>query len=238
MKKLLAVLCALTLVIGCAQTNSYAAGKKLVAITFDDGPSKYTMTLLKGLKKRGAKATFFCNGVNGSNGTKNHKKELKKMKADGHEIGNHTYSHRVPFRKLSAKKMKKEVAKVEKDIQSVMGKNYKPIVRIPGGDNNKTIRKNVNRPMITWSVDTMDWKYRSVKHVYNAIVKNAKDGDIILCHDLYKTSVNGALKAIDTLQKKGFEFVTVSELYRRKGYSLKNHKVYNGLRGKKKKTSA
>jgi hypothetical protein len=100
------------------------------------------------------------------------------------------------------------------------------MVRTPGGENTSTIRANVGAPIILWSVDTLDWKYRDEDRAYNAIISSAKDGAIVLMHDLYKTSVAAALRAVDTLKKDGYEFVTVSELLRRRSITVESGTVY------------
>ena len=206
-------------------------GAKLLAITFDDGPSQYTNELLDGLKARGAKATFFMCGVNGGNGTVKHRAEMERMLAEGHQLANHTWSH-AAFGRLGAAKIKSEVAAVEEALFDVVGGAYMDLVRTPGGANNATIRANVGHPVITWRLDPMDWRDRNEDTVYNRIVERAKDGDVILLHDLYLTSVRGGLRAIDTLQQQGYEFVTVSELFRRRGVYLENGVFYNSAPNK------
>ena len=204
-----------------------AAPSKLIAFTFDDGPGFYTDDLLDGLAARGAKATFFVNGENGSAlGAAFHGDLLKRMVKDGHQIGNHTYHHRVPFDGLSASEMVSQVNGVNTYLYNAVGGHYQTLVRTPGGANSATIRQNVNAPIILWSVDTLDWKYRNADTVYHNIMTKAHDGAVVLLHDIYSTSVNGALRAITDLQKQGYECVTVSELFRRRGITLQNGTVY------------
>ena len=100
------------------------------------------------------------------------------------------------------------------------------IVRPPYGAVNESVLSTIGRPAIIWSVDTEDWKYRNSTTVCNNIVSNAKDGDIILCHDIHETTIPGALAAIDKLQAEGFEFVTVNELFRRRNVGLQDGKAY------------
>lgn len=96
----------------------------------------------------------------------------------------------------------------------------------PGGSYNDTVKSSVGAPLILWSVDPKDWKYRDAETVKNNILANTEDGSIVLVHDLYETSVEGALAAIDELQDQGYTFVTVSELFRRKGITLEDGEVY------------
>ncbi|MBQ9608083.1 MAG: polysaccharide deacetylase family protein [Lachnospiraceae bacterium] len=210
-----------------ATLETEASVSKLIAITFDDGPSAYTGQLLDGLKERGAKATFFMNGVNGANGTKNHMDLLERMINEGHQLANHTYSHHVPFSGLSGEQMANEEQLVESYLFTAMGGEYTDCVRIPGGARSDTISSSINAPMILWSVDTRDWADRNSDTVYSRIVSGASDGAIVLCHDLYPTTINGALRAISTLQSQGYEFVTVAELFRRRGITLENGSTYN-----------
>ncbi|MDO4623293.1 MAG: polysaccharide deacetylase family protein [Eubacteriales bacterium] len=214
------------------QEVSADTGEKLIAFTFDDGPSGVTTpTLLYGLRQRGVQATFFMNGVNGPHGTRAHEDLLWQMLRDGHQLANHTYSHHVPFNGLSGSAMISECDQVASDLYKVMGGSYNYIVRIPGGAQSAGISANVAHPMIVWSVDTLDWKYRNADTVYQNIMNNAGDGSIVLMHDLYASSVQGALRAIDSLQAQGYEFVTVSELYRRKGLSLDGYQTYFSAKG-------
>ena len=114
--RILAIAFTLIMIVTLLYTPSMevnAAGKKLIAITFDDGPSgSQTGRLLDGLKARGAKATFFMNGVNGSYGVRNNSSLVSRMVREGHQIANHTWAHVVPFSKLSSSQMKSEVSGV------------------------------------------------------------------------------------------------------------------------------
>jgi len=205
-----------------------AAEEKLVAITFDDGPSVYTSELLKGLASRNAQATFFMTGQNGSHGINNHGNILEIMWEDGHQLANHTYDHPA-IGKLGGTAIQNEVKAVNQLIFNKVGGSYQLMMRTPGGANNSTIQANVGAPIILWSVDTWDWKTRNADKVYSQIVNKTHDGSIILLHDLYPTSVSGALRAIDTLQKQGYEFVTVSELMRRRGIVPQNGAIYTNV---------
>ena len=228
-KKILSLLLSLALIlpfIGGLSVPAQAAGNKLIAITFDDGPGNYTSSLLDGLASRGVPATFFMCGVNGSYGVKNYNSLLTRMVSEGHQLANHSWEHPT-FSKISGSQMQSQINQVGSYLTRAMGGNYNYLVRIPGGENNATIRANVAHPIITWSVDPVDWKYHNADTVYNNIMKSASDGSIILLHDIYQTSVQGGLRAIDTLKSQGYEFVTVSELFRRRGITLQNGTVYS-----------
>ncbi len=197
-----------------------ARDTKLVAITFDDGPSKHTEKLLDGLKQRGAKATFFMVGSN----IPYFADTVKRMKAEGHQLATHTMSH-ANLAKLSTSAIQKEVFGAEEKLAEIVG-NQKFYLRPPYGSFNTTVKNAVHSPMIYWSVDTEDWRYKNAQNVANVIVNSTRDGDIILLHDLYPTSVEGALMAIDTLQSRGYVFVTVEQLLKRRGIVAENGEVY------------
>ncbi len=201
-------------------------GTKLIAFTFDDGPSAYTAGLLDGLKARGAHATFFMTGVNGGSGIVNRASVLTRMRDEGHQLANHTYSHIVPFNTQSASTISSQVSRVEQLLFQYMGGSYTDMVRTPGGALGTNVQNNVPAPIINWSVDTLDWKYRNADTVYNNIISGAQDGAIVLLHDLYPTSIQGALRAIDTLQAQGYECVTVAELLRRRGITPVSGRAY------------
>lgn len=203
----------------------YAQSTKLIAFTYDDGPSNYTEQLLEGLEARAAKATFFMTGANGGSGINNHPEILDRMVKNGFQLANHTYEH-LALSKLSASDIQYQVTTVGNLITTAMGGDFRYMVRTPGGSINDTIRGNVGAPIILWSLDTLDWKTRDAGSVYNTIVNNAADGDIVLLHDLYQTSIDGSLQAIDVLQSQGYECVTVAELMRRRGVILQNGATY------------
>lgn len=211
-------------------SDVYAAstGTKLAAITFDDGPSGYTSQLLDGLKARDAHATFFMTAKNGSHGILNHSDVLSRMINEGHQLANHSYDH-PSIGKLSGSQVANEFGNVEALLFNAQGGSYLDMLRTPGGAVNSTIQANCGGPIILWSVDTLDWKNRNADTVYSNIVNKTGDGSIILLHDLYQTSVQGALRAIDTLQARGYEFVTVAELMRRRGVTPENGKTYTSI---------
>ncbi|MGO5028288.1 S-layer homology domain-containing protein [Candidatus Agathobaculum pullicola] len=239
-KRLTALLLMLVLLIPCLPLAAAAAetpvaastGTKLIAFTFDDGPSAYTATLLDGLKARGAKATFFMNGANGPHGIVSHGSLLTRMREEGHQLANHTYQHLIPFDSYGAATISSEVSRVESLLFDRMGGAYTDMVRTPGGALGGAVKSTVAAPIIQWSVDPLDWKYRNASTVYNNIIRGAHDGAIVLAHDIYQTSVQGALRAIDTLKAQGYEFVTVAELLRRRGITPQNGLVYTSAPNK------
>ena len=223
MKRLIATIINIVLLFSISSMFTYsnaASDTKLLAITFDDGPSQYTEELLNGLKQRKAKATFFMVGTN----VGRYPELITRMKAEGHQLATHTMSH-ANLPTLSADGIRAEVEGVDAKLEKIVGEG-KFYLRPPYGAFNKTVKATVKAPLIHWSLDTEDWRYRNSTGVYHAIMNNVSDGDIILLHDLYKTSVEGALRAIDTLQSQGYVFVTVEQLLRRRGITPEDGTVY------------
>lgn len=194
----------------------------LVAVTFDDGPGNSTDELLDELKKRGVKVTFFIVGSR----IEKYPDVIKREYEEGHELACHTWSH-TNLTTLDAAGIQSEITQTKTAINNTVGADIgEMLVRPPGGSYNDTVKSSVGAPLILWSVDPKDWKYRDAETVKNNILANTEDGSIVLVHDLYETSVEGALAAIDELQNQGYTFVTVSELFRRKGITLADGEVY------------
>ena len=178
-----------------------------IAITFDDGPNSHcTGRLLDGLKKRGVKATFFLIGKN----VKENPDLVKRLDEEGHLIGNHTYNH-VEITRISDEEAKKEITDTDKAICAITGKHVE-YMRPPFGLWQEELEQELNVMPVMWSIDPLDWTTKNVDEIVNKVVTEAGENDLILLHDCYDSSVDAALRIIDTLQKKGFEFVTADEL--------------------------
>ncbi len=211
------------------EANKIPKGDKYIALTFDDGPTGNeggrTERLLDGLKERNAHATFFLCGYR----VKDFNSMMKRYLAEGHEVGNHTMDHRLAHEVSDGDY--EQVSSNNDLIQSYTGQ--KPTVFRPcGGEYNDSVQASMQKlgmPIILWDVDTLDWKYRDADSVKQHILDGAQDGAIVLEHDLYETTVEGVLAAIDELQQQGYAFVTVSELAKIKGVTLEAGKVYNGF---------
>lgn len=182
-----------------------------VALTFDDGPSgKTTERLLDALGERNAHATFFIIGEQ----VEGQETLLRRMADEGHQIGNHTYSHcRLDNTGAVGKR---ELERTEEKLRSILGGN-EYWVRPPWGFASAETLRETGAPLIYWTLDTEDWKLLDADRVAERIVKNVRDGDIVLLHDSYATSVDAAIQAIDALSVKGFAFVTLEELFLRMG---------------------
>lgn len=181
--------------------------EKKIALTFDDGPNAvYTEQLLNGLKEREIHATFFLIGEN----LEGNEELVKRMSQEGHILGNHTYSH-VQLNLLSKDAACAEIWKTNTALFDITGK-IPVYIRPPYGlwDENAACAAEMQE--VLWNIDPEDWKYQNKDRIVNVVLKNAKDGGIILLHDNYKTSVEAALEIVDKLTEQGYEFVTIDEL--------------------------
>ncbi len=195
-----------------AKVNSYKINnkvldinKKYVALTFDDGPSIYTKEIIDTLKKHEVNATFFILG----NKVKPYQELLNQSLNNGNILGNHSYNHKWLI-KLNEDELNNQIIKTNEEIKLYTG--FTPTLLRPtyGSVNNKV--KHLNMDIVLWTVDTMDWKYRNVSTIVSRATKKLKDGDIILMHDIYKTSALAVDKIITEIKKQGFELVTIPEL--------------------------
>lgn len=198
--------------------------KKLVALTFDDGPNYNTNKILDVLNKYHVPATFFVLGSK----IKGNEYILNKMKDSGMEIGNHTYNHLL-LTKYKEDKIKKEITDTNNLIFEVTGKEPK-LFRPSYGSFNKKIKNISEMPIIIWDIDTLDWKYHNSKKITNRVVNKVKDGDIVLMHDIYSATANALDNIIPMLANNGYSFVTVSDLFYYKGITLEKGKVYGYAR--------
>lgn len=197
--------------------------RPMLALTFDDGPSVYTMRLLEALEEKNVKATFFMLGQN----VGKFQEEVAKMYEIGCELGNHSYNH-PNLSKMSASEVTAQVNDTNALVEEASG-HQATVLRPPYGAVNQTVSENAGMPMILWSVDTLDWKTRDAKATIDHVLANVSDGDIVLMHDIYGTTVDAAIELIDLLQEQGYSLVTVSELARFRGYELVNGEKYFGF---------
>ncbi len=190
--------------------NGYA-GQKIVALTFDDGPGPYTAELLDFLKQEEVRVTFFVLGTR----VDAYPKLIRRMAAEGHEIGNHSNAHNM-LHKMDLLGVRNEMGKCAEKIEKLLG--YRPtVMRCPGGNKNDAVHqyaKEAGIPIAYWSVDTLDWKSRNKDAILDiAFGKNGiKDGSIVLMHDIHKTTIPAAKEMILRLKEEGYVFVTTSEL--------------------------
>lgn len=187
---------------------------KAVALTYDDGPSKYTNQVLDCLERYGAKATFFVVGTN----VNRNPEILKRAHSLGMEIGNHTANHQR-LTNLSASGIASEINSNATYIENATG--IRPtFTRPPYGSYTSATLSAAKQPFILWSIDTLDWKTRNADSTVSEVLSKAKDGDIILMHDLYSATVAATERIVPALIDMGFDLVTVSELAQRKGVTM------------------
>lgn len=226
MKKMLSVVLSFLLILSLMPLGMpvQAAGGKLMAVTYDDGPGPYTERLLDGLAARGVKATFFMQGMN----VERYPATVARMYREGHQIANHTYNHPM-LTGLSYASIASQVFGTNDILRraSGCGAGTDFLLRPPYGDYNSNVAGCVGTPLVMWSIDPLDWKYRNAYTVRSNILNNAHDGAVLLLHDIHSTTVDGSLSAIDALAAQGYEFVTVRELFRRRGRDMAAGYVYN-----------
>jgi peptidoglycan/xylan/chitin deacetylase (PgdA/CDA1 family) len=184
---------------------------KYVAITFDDGPnSSLTPQVLDILKRHGAHATFFVLGDNASRNPG----ILSRAVAEGHEIGNHTYSH-IKMTASSNEKIASEISRTNSIITSATGRRPK-VMRPPYGATNASVVNKMfsgyGMRSIMWSIDTEDWRHPWVGVVVRRAVGSAKPGSIILLHDIHSSTIAAVEDIVTGLQARGYTLVTVSQL--------------------------
>jgi len=181
--------------------------KPMIALTFDDGPTnKYTNQILDILEEYNAAATFFVLG----NKVEKNASTLQRMVLQGCEIGNHSYSHKQ-LSNLSKEKLQYEIEQTNTAVNNVIGikPNY---LRPTYGSVNRFIRKNTDMKIVLWTIDSKDWKYRNKDTIAERVLKDIEDGDIILMHDIYKSTVEAVRILVPELIHRGYQLVTVSEL--------------------------
>ncbi|MFF6781213.1 polysaccharide deacetylase family protein [Streptomyces sp. NPDC012510] len=180
---------------------------KCVALTFDDGPVADTQRLLRVLNDRKVRSTFYVVGQN----VQKKPSIVRDAALAGHQIGNHSWDH-ADLTKLSAAKVKSQLSRTDTAVKQATGK--KPTTfRAPYGAHNATVRSAAGRPLVHWSVDTLDWKYRDPARIIKTVNQTTKPGDIILLHDIHRTTVDAVPGIIKALKARGFHFVTVDQLF-------------------------
>lgn len=194
--------------------------KPMLALTFDDGPGAETEKLLEVLEKYNARATFFMVGTR----VPQHPETIKKMQEIGCELGNHTSDHQN-LTKLSDTEIKSVIQSVSDQVAEATGGSPTTVTRPPYGAFDDHVKAAAPNPLIMWSVDTLDWKTKNVESTVKS-VNSATDGDIVLMHDIHKTSVEAAIQVIPQLVEKGYQLVTVSEMAEARGVTLENGGVY------------
>ncbi len=201
--------------------NGIDPSKPMVALTYDDGPlTSVTDSIVSTLKANGGRATFFVVG----NRVNSYKNSMKNAFNAGNEIANHTYSHYI-LTNYNTKTIQSQINQTNQAVKNITG-IAPTLVRAPGGSINSTVKANVGYPLIQWSVDTLDWKYRNADSVVKSVKNNTKDGSIILMHDLYASTAQATKTIVPWLKSQGYQMVTVTELLQIRGYAMNAGEVY------------
>lgn len=190
-----------------SDNNQIKKLEQAIAITFDDGPNEITTPkILDILKNRNVQATFF---MLGENANKN-EKIVKRIFKSGHEIGNHSFSHRQ-LTLLSDEEIKDEIDKTDQVISKIIGQKPK-YIRPPYGSTNSKVAELGRRPFIEWSVDSRDWESKNKDSIIEEIKSQIYPGSILLFHDIQPATVEALPEVINFLYEQHYQFVTISQL--------------------------
>ena len=192
--------------------------QKEIALTFDDGPADhYTSQILDILKQNKIEATFFCIG----NRIENNKELLKRIDAENHIIGNHSYSHHFFFDLYSTQKMKAELIKTNELVQQLIGKKM-TYFRPPYGVTNPNLAKAINQlnfHSIGWNIRSMDTVVKVEQKLLSNIIPKLKPGSIVLLHDTSQITVESLQHIIDAVHANGFKIVRLDKLINMEAYA-------------------
>lgn len=194
--------------------------KPIIAMSFDDGPSKYTERILAALQANGAKATFFMVGYN----IKKQADRVRMVYEAGCEIGNHTLDH-TSLKEGTAEEIMARVYDNEELLNTIVPVG-RVLVRPPYGSFNDLTKEVIQRPMVNWSVDSRDWETKNADKIVAQIKQDARDGYIILMHDLYEPTAEAAERIIPWLIEQGYQITTISNMYAARGEELKDGHVH------------
>lgn len=197
-----------------------------IALSFDDGPSEHTTRILNTLQLNEGRLSFFVMGSK----VEEHKGKIFRASQMDCEIICHAWEHKH-FVELSAKEVKKQLLKTKAAIEGITG-SVPPYFRPPYGEYNEKVAKVARKlgfSMVNWSLDTADWDHKDAERVYTTIMNEAKDGDLVLCHDVYGSTAEAMSRVIPELIARGFELVTVSEILREKYGQLVPGEMYFDL---------
>lgn len=181
--------------------------EKCIALTFDDGPEEGTNHIIDYLNDHDAKGTFFVLGMLAVQ----HPGVIKRMHDEGHQIGNHSWSHKL-LTALSPETARQDAQETNEAIRRITG-SPPAIMRPPYGEITPEIVDEIKLPQFLWTVDPQDWKYQSSSYVSQHILSRAHRGAIVLMHDIYGTTVDAVPQIVDGLQTQGYKLVTIEELY-------------------------
>jgi peptidoglycan/xylan/chitin deacetylase (PgdA/CDA1 family) len=196
--------------------NNPSEREKKIALTFDDGPSEFTLEVLALLKKYNAKATFFCIGKN----IEKHPEIVKQIIDAGHLLGNHSYSHSKFFDFYNAKQIREEIQKTDALLEKFTSKKIN-FFRPPYGVTTPSIRRALQRTghkVIGWNIRSLDGGTKNQELIFNRITKRVSPGGIVLLHDTALHSVLVLEQFLQFLQQNNYEVISIEELLNLKAY--------------------
>ncbi|MCL1803499.1 MAG: polysaccharide deacetylase family protein [Eubacteriaceae bacterium] len=197
--------------------------KKVIALTFDDGPSDHTLRLVDVLRRHNAKGSFFVLGSQ----IKNYHETLRKVDEAGYQVLGHSWSHRN-LTQLSKDEIRQDSLLTSMAIYRATGRVPR-YIRPPYGSYNDTVREachDIGISLVNWNVDTEDWKSRNVDSIVAEVARSARDGCIVLFHDIYPTTVEAIEIIVPELVRQGYQLLTVDELLHHKHGEVVPGKLY------------
>jgi peptidoglycan/xylan/chitin deacetylase (PgdA/CDA1 family) len=195
--------------------------RPMVAITFDDGPfPQYTSVLMDLFESYESRATFFTVGYK----IDNYPDTVRDAYRRGFQIGNHTLNHEY-LNRITVEQAKKEIHDNQKKLRA-LGVRGVILLRPPYGEHNAAVDSIAGVPMIGWSVDSRDWETYNTEKTRAQIMKDVRDGYIVLCHDIIQSTVEAMQYVVPELISQGYQLVTVDELFFAKGMTLQNGVYY------------
>ncbi len=203
----------------------YDKNKKTIALTFDDGPNgSRTNEILNILEDNKAHATFFMVGNRMASGAST----ILNVLNHNCEIGSHSYNH-TSMKRQKLEEVIADETKTEEIYKSITGRDL-IYTRPPYGAVNNEIKAALTNYIINWNIDPEDWLYRDSERVVNHILEHAGDGDIILLHDSYDSTVEAVRELLPKLYLQGYQVVSVGELANLTGNNLELNTIYRSFK--------
>lgn len=197
--------------------------RPMIALTFDDGPGPGTRRILSALEAVDGRATFCMVGDR----VNDYARTARMVAEQGSEIATHTLTH-PNLAKLSAAEVRAELEESIAAIEQVTG--VRPgVLRPPYGSTSPVVQqicREMGVVIANWNVDTEDWRVRDAETILNHVLDNARDGAIVLCHDLYPETAAAMERAVEELAAQGYQLVSVSELLEARAGGGSAGKIY------------
>ena len=189
--------------------SQFQDGERLIALTFDDGPSRYTDRILDLLEEHGGAATFFVLGYR----VEDHSEVVSRATQIGSEVAGHSWNH-ADFSLLTEDEIAWQINAASQAVTPFVSEPPR-IFRPPYGRTNETVRQISERlgyAIVNWTLDPRDWEHRDAEHIYSHIINTVQSGDIILMHDIYASTLEAVERVIPRLVEEGYRLVTVTQL--------------------------